>query len=301
MSVPYLSRNFRASVITMLMVLIGAVPVVAAIQSFKDEAGRLIYTVDDDGIVTMFESSPGIDVTLSVTRGTREHMQPKADELSPSSVAAGSSVLLRVKGKNLVGAAVKFNKPGIEVSPYSTKPERLEIPIRVAPNMPPGEVKLEISTPIGSTEAVFKVTELQIGKENALRRGERPTLSIPTTAPASCPEGMAGVAAESGGFCIDRDESFTADFRKAEKGCSISGKRLCQADEWRHACEQSRDGLPLKNMLGNWEWTGSWDAALKGDFEDPMTRSVLMGETDCQTSYSLPQGKTDIFPGRCCK
>jgi hypothetical protein len=293
------SLNF-ASLIALLTVLVWSGSVVAAIQTFKDEAGRLIYTIDDEGIVSMFESSPGIDVTLSVTRGTREQMQPKVTEVNPSSIAAGSSVLLKVKGKNLVGAAVKFDRPGIEVSPYSTKPELLEIPIRVAPNMQPGEVKVTVSTPIGATEAALKITELRIG-EGAPRRGDRPRLTIPTTAPASCPDGMVGVAAESGGFCIDRDESFTADFRKAEKACSISGKRLCQANEWRNACDQARDGLPLKNMLGNWEWTGSWDVALKGDFEDPMTRSVLMGESDCQTSFSLSQGKGDVFPGRCCK
>ena len=43
-----------------------------AVQNFTDEAGQLLYSIDDNGIVSMFENSPGTDVTLSVTRGTRE-------------------------------------------------------------------------------------------------------------------------------------------------------------------------------------------------------------------------------------
>lgn len=286
----------------LMLALMASLSQANAAQTIKDETGRTIYTIDDDGNVTMFENSPGIDITLSVTRGTKEEMQPKITDVNPESISAGSSVMLRVRGKNFVGATVKFNRPGIDISPYaSNKPTGLEIPIRVAPNIPPGEVKLELTTPMGSTGTSLKITELQIGT-GPTQREERKTTSIPTTAPASCPDGMVGVSAESGGFCIDLEETFIADYRKAEKACSIKGKRLCQAMEWRRACEQATsDGLPLKNMLGNWEWTGSWNAALKGDFEDPLTRSVLMGTADCQTLLDVPQWKPDQYPGRCCK
>ena len=77
---------------------------VSAKQTFKDEAGELLYSIDDDGIVSMFENSPGTDVTLSVTRGTREQMQPQITSITPSSVAAGSYTVLKIEGKNLVGA-----------------------------------------------------------------------------------------------------------------------------------------------------------------------------------------------------
>jgi len=288
----------------LLVALAASVDSIHAAQTIKDEAGRTIYTIDDDGNVTMFENSPGIDITLSTTRGTTEEMQPKITDITPESIPAGSSVILRVKGKNLVGSTVKFNPPGIDISPYATnKPTGLEIPIRVAPNMSPGDVKLELTTPIGKTEAGLKITELQLGI-GPTRREEKKTTSIPTTAPASCPDGMAGVSAESGGFCIDLDKTYTADYRKAEKACSVQGKRLGQAMEWRHACEQAtRDGLPIQNMVGNWEWTGSWEAAKAGpsDFNESSLTSILMGKTDCQSRLNFPQWKSDAFPGRCCK
>ena len=121
--------------------------------------------------------------------------------------------------------------------------------------------------------------------------------------PVSC-AGHAGLGA---GIILDPSvvpgrDHVSADFLAAEKGCAVKGKRLCQAEEWKHACDQAaRDGLPLKNMIGNWEWTGSWNTALKEMFDTQMTSSILMGKTDCETQLSFPQGKRDVFPGRCCK
>ena len=297
-------RRISVTLSVLMLALMTLLSQANASQTIKDEAGRTIYTIDDDGNITMFENSPGIDITLSVTRGTKEEMQPKIAEVSPESIPAGSSVMLRVKGKNFVGATVKFNRPGIDISPYaSNKPTSLEIPIRVAPNASPGEVKLELTTPIGKTEGSLKITELQLGL-GPTRREERKGTSILTTAPASCPDNMVGVSAESGGFCIDVQETYTGDYRKAEKACSVQGKRLCQAMEWRHACEQAvRDGQLIQNMVGNWEWTGSWEAAKAGpsDFNESSLTSILMGKTDCQSRLNFPQWKSDTFPGRCCK
>src|SRR5437016_8515040 len=90
----------------------------AAVQRFTDEAGVVFYTIDDDRIVSMFESRPGTDITLSVTRGTREQMQPQITEITPQEVSAGTSPTLKIQGKNLIGATVKFSVPGIDVSPY---------------------------------------------------------------------------------------------------------------------------------------------------------------------------------------
>src|SRR2546428_9349993 len=132
-------------------------------QVFKDEAGEVLYTIDENGIVSMFENSPGTDVTLSVTRGTREQMQPQITEVTPNKVAAGTYTVLRLEGKNLVGARVKLNPPTIEVGGYAGKPKRLDVPVTVPLSQPPGEVTIEVTTPIGSTTAKFTITDVQIG------------------------------------------------------------------------------------------------------------------------------------------
>ncbi|HEX9567075.1 MAG TPA: hypothetical protein VGA48_05705, partial [Thermoplasmata archaeon] len=235
-----------------------AVPSVTAFQRFTDEAGVVIYTIDDDGIVSMFESRPGTDITISVTRGTREKMQPRITEVSPDTIPAGTSTVLKLRGENLVGATVKFNVPGIDVKPYAGKAKSVEIPLTISGSVPPGEIVMEVMTPIGSTTAKFKVTEFQIGGSGPSRRDSGKQQAVSTSAPTNCPEGMVGVGAERGGFCIEVDQTFTADYRKAEKACSISGKRRCDAAEWKAACEQAKEGkLPIKNMIGNWEWTGT--------------------------------------------
>lgn len=302
-----LRRIILATVVLMPGIGFVDLPAAVAKETFKDEAGRVIYTVDDDGMVTMFESSPGIDFTLSVTRGTREEMQPKVTEVIPSSIPAGTSPVLKIKGKNLVGATVKLNRSGVELGPYAGKPTIIEIPIRVASNIEPGEVIIRLTTPIGSTEARFRITELQLGSIAPSRREREKKQTISPAAPSSCPAGMVGVAAESGGFCIDIDRSLSGDIRKAEKACAKAGKRLCQATEWQHACEQSRsNGLALKNMVGEWEWTGSYDKYDVGgqtgelDLSDEL-KSILLGKTDCRSQYLYPSWRPGPFPGRCCK
>ncbi len=280
----------------------------AAVQRFTDEAGVVIFTIDDEGIVSMFESRPGTDITLSVTRGTREQMQPQITEITPQEVSAGTSTTLKIQGKNLIGGTVKFSVPSIDVSPYLTKPQSVDLPVRVGANVPPGEVVLELTTPIGKTRGTFKVTELKIGSGSPVRRdGIGKHQTIATTAPTSCPEGMVGVAAETGGFCIEIDRSYSGDVRKAEKTCAMAGKRLCQAIEWQHACEQAKsNGLSVKNITGEWEWTGSYakyDVQVQTgdrDLSDEL-KSVLLGKSDCQTQYLYPSWRSGPYPGRCCK
>src|SRR2546430_17638178 len=92
-----------------------AVPSVTAFQRFTDEAGVVIYTIDDNDNVSMFESRPGTDITLSVTRGTREQMQPQITEISPQEVSAGHSPRLKIQRKKLIGANVEFSEPAVSV------------------------------------------------------------------------------------------------------------------------------------------------------------------------------------------
>src|SRR5256712_10140013 len=206
-----------------------------AVQNFTDEAGQLLYTIDDSGIVSMFENSPGTDVTLSVTRGTREQMQPHVTEVIPEAVPAGSFTVLKLRGKNLVGATVKLSVPSIEVKAYTGKPKELDVPLQVPLDLPPGEVTIEVTTPIGRTTARFKTTEVQLGGS-----GPRPDVithpgmgygadegarSIPTTAPVSCPAGMLGVAPDGGGFCVEPDRRLIGRLRKAEQNRTPADRR----------------------------------------------------------------------------
>jgi hypothetical protein len=288
--------------------LVGAlVGAALAGETYKDEAGRVIYTIDENGIVSMFENSPGIDITLSVTRGSREQMQPQITEVSPESVPVGAPAVLRMKGKNLVGATVKFSSPEIEAGTYSAKPTSLDVPVRIPAAIPPGLVTVEVVTPIGATKTGFKVTEIRIGGTAPIKPDSGIKPGISTAAPASCPQGMVGVAAERGGFCIEVDRTFAADFHKAERACAIAGKRLCQATEWRIACEEAIAGkLPLRAMIGDWEWTGT--QAIKevpGEATDyggsGQLISTLMGKSDCNTERDYQVWRTDNIGGRCCK
>src|SRR3989449_2649324 len=111
-------------------------------QVFKDEAGEVLYTIDENGIVSMFENSPGTDITLSVTRGTREQMQPQITEVTPNAVAAGTYTLLKLGGKNPGGGEVKLSAPAIEGGADAGKPQRLDVALTVPLSQPLGEVTI---------------------------------------------------------------------------------------------------------------------------------------------------------------
>lgn len=299
-------RDILAAILPAAMLVGLGIPAVNAKETFKDEAGRVIYSIDDDGIVSMFENSP-TDLTISVTRGTREEMKPQVTVIAPDAVPAGAPAVLRLKGKNLIGATAKLSVRDIEVGAHSGKPKSLDVPIRVPPDVQPVEVIIEVTTPIGSTKASFKIKDMQIGGAGAGARDVAGITKIAPSAPASCPAGMVGIAAERGGFCIEIDRTYKGDFRAAEKACAIGGKRLCQAPEWQAACEQAGAGkLQLKNFTGEWEWTGSWDPyQFDPDMQamdfTPDIRSILLGKSDCQEKKISPRWKKDEFSGRCCK
>jgi hypothetical protein len=308
-------KYLAAAILAASVMGLGVSPA-AAVQNFTDEAGQLLYSIDDNGIVSMFENSPGTDVTLSVTRGTREQMQPQVTEVTPETVPAGSFTVLKLRGKNLVGATVKLSVPSIEVKPYVGKPKELDVPLQVPLDLPPGEVTIEVKTPIGRTTARFKTTDVQLGG----MLGPRPDVithpsmgygadegarSIPTTAPSTCPQGMVGVGAVGGGFCIEVDRTVNAVFRKAEQACAMQDRRLCRLPELKAACEQAVAGkLPLKNMVGAWEWTSTYE--IEVDYEKYTegagnTKYFLLGKSDCQTKHTAYEVDTRSYAGRCCK
>lgn len=293
-----------------IVAIITAPPSLAK-ETVTDDAGEVLYIIDDDGLVSMFENSPGTDVTLSVTRGTREQMQPQITEITPDSIPAGSYNVLKLTGKNLVGAKVKLSTPGIEVGAYSGKPKRLDIPVNIPLSIPPGEVTVEVTTPIGTAQTKFKITEVQIGGGSMAKRedvvkhpgqgygGDEGSGVIPTTAPSSCPQGMVAVGGEMGGFCIEIDRTFKGDFRVADQNCAINGKRLCMLDEWKRACEQAASGnVPLKNMQGEWEWTAGFDVLQDETQQD--TRYFVLGKSDCESKHGTMRLNAEKFVGRCC-
>ena len=304
-------RSLKTLILALACLLAASQPAEAA-QSFADEAGQLLYTIDDNGMVSMFENSPGTDVTLSVTRGTREQMQPQVTEVLPHAVPAGSFAVLKIKGRNLVGASVKLSVPAIEVKPFAGKPKELDVPIQVPLDLSPGEVTVEVTTPVGRTTARFQTTEVRIGGDAGVKRddvvkhagqgygGDEGIRTLPTTAPVMCPPRMVGVASEGGGFCIEVDRTFSGDFRKADLACAASGKRLCMLSEWRAACEQAKTGkVALNDMKGDWEWTAGFDILIDDTQQD--TRYFLLGQSDCETERGTMRLNAEQFPGRCCK
>jgi hypothetical protein len=231
---------------------------------------------------------------LSVKRGMREKMHPVLDDITPSRVQAGTSSTLKLRGQNLVGAKISLGVPQIEVGSYFSRAQVIEVPIRIPAEVGPGDVALTVTTPLGSAVSSFKVSG-QAGQGSSPSRHNPDKQHITTEAPTSCPDGMVGVSAERGGFCIEIDHTFSGDLRVAEKTCAMAGKRLCDAVEWHRACEQAQGGqIALKNMIGNWEWTSSIGSTR------PLT-SVLAGQADCTAERNYQPWKSEVIPGRCCK
>src|SRR5947209_18930536 len=75
----------------------------------KDEAGEVLYTIDENGIVSMFENRPGADITLSVRRGTREQMQPQLTEVTPNAIAEGTHPVMKLGCEKSVRAKVHLS------------------------------------------------------------------------------------------------------------------------------------------------------------------------------------------------
>jgi hypothetical protein len=287
-----------AGLVLLVTLAVGLAPVQAAQQTLRDDAGRVIYTIDDDGTVTMYEKSTG-DQTISMATGTREQMQPQVTEISPDKVSSGSFTILKIRGRNLVGATVKFSVSGIEVNPYTAKPDSLDLPIRVPTTVPGGDVVVELTTPIGNAKTSFTLSDMQFGGFGS-RRTEKQTFT--PSAPSSCPEGMIGVAYELGGFCIEVDRTVTGGFRKAERECGAKGRRLCQAPEWQQACEQIKAGkLALKNMSDEWEWSSSWESMDSPVNESIPLQAIVVGKTGCASKQAISSETVHSMQGRCCK
>lgn len=278
-------------------------------DDFYDEVGRLLYSIDAQGAVSMFETD-ALDNTLSVTRGTRDNMQPRVTEVSPPSIETGKITVVTIKGRNLVGAKFASKVPGIKFGGSAPRAASVGVPIEVDGSVKLGPVTIELTTPIGKTSVSLTVIEPQVDLAAMARKKEPEYREFPAGKPESCPEGMIAVASSKGGFCIDINETKSGDWVEVEKMCSYKFKRLCWAEEWDLACkENQKSRLGLQNLLGEWEWTRNSEYAAAGregsggleGTENEDWLAVVRGKENCASKSRKDPWLSGARPGRCCK
>lgn len=277
-------------------------------EDFYDEVGRLLYSIDAQGVVAMFETD-ALDNTLSVTRGTRESLQPRVTEVMPPSIEAGKITVVTLKGKNLVGAKLSTKTPGIRFGGSAPRAASVGVPLDVEGSVKLGPLTIDVTTPIGKTSVSLTVIEPQIDLAALARKKEPEYRELPAGKPESCPEGMLSVAGSKGGFCIDINETKSGDWVEVERMCSYKFKRLCWAEEWELACkENQKSALGLQNLFGEWEWTRNSEYASAGlegsggimtDNEDWL--AVVRGKEDCASKSRKDPWLSGTRSGRCCK
>lgn len=277
-------------------------------QDFLDESGRLLYSIDAQGVVSMYETD-ALDNQLSVTRGTRESMKPRITEVFPPSIEPGKMTVVTFKGANLVGAKFSSSTRGIKFGGSAPRATTVGVPIEVDPSVKPGPVTISLTTPIGSVTTTFTVTQ-RGGSLAARAEKNEPEFKAPSPGkPETCPEGMVSIGSATGGFCIDIKKTVEGDWFEVEKDCSFKFKRLCWAEEWELACkEDQKSSLGLKNMLGGWEWTRTSvyvapgeQAGGKGAADNEDWLAIIRGKESCTSSDKKDPGGGGTRPGRCCK
>jgi hypothetical protein len=282
--------------------------VAAAAQDFYDEVGRLQYSIDDQGVVSMFETD-ALDNTLSVRRGSLSSMQPRITEIVPGTIEAGKTTVVTFKGSNLVGAKFSTQTKGITFGGTAARASAIGVPISVDSDADAGPVNIDISTPIGTTKTTMKIIEPQIDLAALARKKEPEYKERSSGKPESCPEGMVPVSSSTGGFCIDITETERGDWIEVEKACSYNLKRLCWSDEWELACtEKQLHALGVQNMVGDWEWTRTSEYAAAGELgsggvvtENEDWLAVVRGKENCMSKDRKDPWTGGRRPGRCCK
>jgi hypothetical protein len=277
-------------------------------EDFYDELGRLLYSIDAQGVVSMFETD-ALDNTLSVTRGTRESMQPRITEVMPPSIEIGKITVITLKGRNLVGTKLSSRVPGIKFGGGAPRATSVGVPIEVDSSVKLGPVTIDLTTPLGTTSVSLTVIEPQVDLAALARKKEPEYREFPAGKPESCPEGMISVGSSKGGFCVDINETQSGDWVAVEKMCSYKFKRLCWAEEWDLACkENQKSSVGLQNLLGEWEWTRTSEYAAAGqlgsgglDTENEDWLAVVRGKKDCASKDRRDPWLSGTRPGRCCK
>ena len=303
-----LRHSYQALPAGLLAILLMPAIASAAAQDFYDEVGRLHYSIDDQGVVSMFETD-ALDNTVSVTRGSLSSLQPRITEIIPSTVEAGKTTIVTFKGTNLVGARFSTRTKGVGFGGTAARATAIGVPVTVDSDVDTGTLSLEISTPIGTTRAIMKIIEPQIDLAAVARKKELEYKKSSSGKPESCPEGMVPVASATGGFCIDIHETERGDWVEVEKVCSYNLKRLCWSDEWEQACKEKQlHALGVQNMVGEWEWTRTSEYAAAGELgsggvvtENEDWLAVIRGKENCMSKDRKDPWTGGRRPGRCCK
>jgi hypothetical protein len=301
------SRFFGRLILLGLLFYLSLSSAIAA-QDFYDEVGRLLYSIDPEGNVAMFETN-ALDNTLSVSRGTRESMRPSISEVTPPTIQSGKTTVVIFKGANLVGAKFSTKTPGIRFGGAAPRARSVGVPIEVESSVDLGPLTVELSTPIGTTDVVLTVTEPKVEFATTTEKSEAKPRELPTGKPESCPKEMVAISGPNGGFCIDLAETRSDDWVEVEKVCSNNLKRLCWSEEWERACTQNqRSTLGVKNMIGEWEWTRTSEYAAAGELgsggvvtENEDWLAVVRGKKECGSKDRRDPWTGGKRPGRCCK
>ena len=302
------SRTILRAGIFLAVALVGlAVSPVHAKETFKDDLGHVIFIVDDDGLVSMFETD-ALDNTVFVSQGPRESMKPFITEVFPPIIEAGKISMVIFKGSNLVGAKFRTSTQGIKFGGSAPRATTAGVFLTVGPTVQPGPVTVELETPIGSTAATITIAARRSGAADLTGKEVFQPKAPPPGKPESCPAGMVAVTSPAGGFCIDINETQEGDWFLVEKACSYNHKRLCWAEEWELACrENQKGGLGLQNLLGEWEWARNSEYATsegmgggRGTTEGDWL-AVVRGKKDCTSKDRKDPWLGGTRPGRCCK
>ena len=297
----------RAGSVLALLLVWRDVPSVDAKETFRDDAGRITYIVEDDGLVSMYETD-ALDNTIFVTQGSRESMKPFITEVFPSAVETGKMSMVIFKGSNLVGAKFRTSTPGIKFGGSAPRATAAGVFLTVGPTVQSGPVIVELETPIGSTAATITIAARRSGAADLTEKEVFQQKAPLPGKPESCPAGMVAVTSPAGGFCIDVNETQEGAWVLVEKACSYNHKRLCWAEEWELACrENQKGGLGLQSLLGEWEWTRNSEYATsegmggeRGTTEDDWL-AVVRGQKDCTSKDRKDPWRSGVRPGRCCK
>ena len=97
----------------------------------------------------------GGDEAVSASTPT---LAPRLSSVIPQGGPRGGRVLVTIEGKNLLETTqVRFAGPGLSAEIVSTTAQTVKAEIRIGPDVPVGQHDFRLSTPTGSTVAIFQV------------------------------------------------------------------------------------------------------------------------------------------------